>query len=170
VYGKKSDFKDQFHKLVHHMIRKEEFEDGWASMLEKYSLQKHPFLTQIYEVQDMWAKPYFKGVFCAKMTSTQRSESANHLLKTYVPPACPVHLFIRQYEKLQFDREDSESYEKRTSLVSCFCVLMYIVFMLPIDLQLTLSFFPRPLAGRCGVSAKCANRKACQESLHKGNV
>jgi hypothetical protein len=46
VYGKKSDFKDEFHKLVHHMITKEEFEDGWAKMLEKYSLQKHPFLTQ----------------------------------------------------------------------------------------------------------------------------
>jgi hypothetical protein len=118
VYGKKSDFKDEFHKLVHHMITKEEFEDGWSKMLEKYSLQKHPFLTQIYEVRDMWAKPYSKGVFCAKMTSTQRSESANHLLNTYVPPACPMHLFIRQYEKLQFDRESSESYEeKRTSLV-----------------------------------------------------
>jgi hypothetical protein len=120
VYGKKSDFKDEFHKLVHHMITKEEFEDGWSKMLEKYSLQKHPFLTQIYEVRDMWAKPYFKGVFCAKMTSTQRSESANHMLKTYVPPACPMHLFIRQYEKLQFDREAAESYEeRRTSLVRC---------------------------------------------------
>jgi hypothetical protein len=29
-----------------------------------------------------------------------------------------MHLFIRQYEKLQFDREAAESYEeKRTSLV-----------------------------------------------------
>jgi hypothetical protein len=126
VYGKKSDFKDEFHKLVHHMLTKEEFEDGWASMLRKYSLQKHPFLTQIYEVRDMWAKPYFKGVFCAKMTSTQRSESANHLLKTYVPPACPMHLFIRQYEKLQFDREAAESYEERRTSLVCNNNINYI--------------------------------------------
>ncbi|KAI4996753.1 hypothetical protein ZWY2020_052095 [Hordeum vulgare] len=51
------------------------------------------------------------------MTSTQRSESANHMLKGYVPPGCPIHLFLRQYEKLQFDRDSEESFEeKRTSL------------------------------------------------------
>ena len=79
--------------------------------------KKNAFLTQLYEVRGKWAKPYFMDVFCAKMTSTQRSESANHLLKGYVPPGCPVHLFIRQYEKMQFDRDSEESYqEKRTKL------------------------------------------------------
>ncbi|KAE8810982.1 Protein FAR1-RELATED SEQUENCE 3 [Hordeum vulgare] len=117
LWGKNSDFKTEFHKLVHHMVNEEEFEGGWAAMLEKYSLKKHPFLTQIYEVRHKWAKPYFRGVFCAKMTSTQRSESANHMLKGYVPPGCPMHLFLRQYEKLQFDRDSEESFqEKRTSL------------------------------------------------------
>ena len=87
-------------------------------MIEKYGLQTNAFLTQLYEVRGKWAKPYFMGVFCAKMTSTQRSESANHLLKGYVPPGCPMHLFIRQYEKMQFDDNSEESYqEKRTKLV-----------------------------------------------------
>lgn len=117
IYGKKSDFKNEFHKIVHHMITTEEFESGWDLMISKYSLEKHPFLTQIYEVRHMWAKPYFKGVFCARMTSTQRSESANHLLKSYVPPSCPMHLFVRQFQKLQHDRHSAECYEeKRTSL------------------------------------------------------
>ena len=94
LWSKNSDFKLEFHKLVHHMITKEEFEAGWDQMLEKYSLRKHPFLTQIYEVRHKWAKSYFRGVFCARMTSTQRSESANHLLKGYVPPGCPMHNFL----------------------------------------------------------------------------
>uniref|UniRef100_A0A453QFX7 Protein FAR1-RELATED SEQUENCE n=1 Tax=Aegilops tauschii subsp. strangulata TaxID=200361 RepID=A0A453QFX7_AEGTS len=81
-------------------------------------LQNNVFLTQIYETRMKWAKPYFMDVFCAKMTSTQRSESANHLLKGYVPPGSLMHLFVRQYEKMQFDRDSEESYqEKRTKLV-----------------------------------------------------
>lgn len=110
LWSKKSDFKLEFHKLVHHMITEQDFEAGWEEMLNKYLLHKHPFLTQIYEVRHKWAKPYFKGVFWAKITSTQRSESANHLLKGYIPPGCPMHLFLRQFEKLQFDRESKESF------------------------------------------------------------
>ncbi|XP_037469050.1 protein FAR1-RELATED SEQUENCE 5-like isoform X1 [Triticum dicoccoides] len=118
LWSKNSEFKMEFHKLVHHMTTEEEFEQGWQQMLDKYSLKKHLFLTQIYEVRHKWAKPYFMGVFCAKMTSAQRSESANHLLKGYVPPGCPMHLFLKQFEKLQFDRQSEESFqEKRTSLV-----------------------------------------------------
>uniref|UniRef100_A0A8R7TXA8 SWIM-type domain-containing protein n=1 Tax=Triticum urartu TaxID=4572 RepID=A0A8R7TXA8_TRIUA len=39
------------------------------------------------------------------------------MLKNYVPPACPMNLFVRQYAKLQFDREREEGFqEKRTKL------------------------------------------------------
>uniref|UniRef100_A0A453NFR4 SWIM-type domain-containing protein n=1 Tax=Aegilops tauschii subsp. strangulata TaxID=200361 RepID=A0A453NFR4_AEGTS len=79
--------------------------------------KKNTFLTQIYETRMKRAKPYFMNFFCAKMTSTQRSESANHLLKGYVPSGSPMHFFVRQYEKMQFDRDSEESYqEKRTKL------------------------------------------------------
>lgn len=51
------------------------------------------------------------------MTSTQRSESANHMLKNYVPPTCPMNVFVKQYGKLQYDREQEEGFqEKRTRL------------------------------------------------------
>ena len=118
LYGKTSDFKSELHKLVNTMLTESEFEGGWAAMLDKYKVHENPFLTQIYEVRHRWAKPYFKGVFCANMTSTQRSESANHMLKTYIPPGCSMHLFVKQYEKLMFDRDSEESYqERRTSPV-----------------------------------------------------
>ncbi|XP_047043527.1 protein FAR-RED IMPAIRED RESPONSE 1-like [Lolium rigidum] len=51
------------------------------------------------------------------MTSTQRSESANHMLKTYVPPGSAMHVFVKQYNKLLYDRDSEESFqEKRTRL------------------------------------------------------
>ncbi|XP_024312718.1 protein FAR1-RELATED SEQUENCE 7-like isoform X2 [Brachypodium distachyon] len=110
LYGKKSEFRAEFHKLVNLMCMEEEFESCWAEMLEKYGLQKQPFLTQIYEVRRKWAKSYFRNISCAKITSTQRSESASHVLKTYMPPGCPMHIFVKQHEKLQFDIDSEESY------------------------------------------------------------
>ncbi|XP_044386961.1 protein FAR1-RELATED SEQUENCE 7 isoform X2 [Triticum aestivum] len=80
-YTKKSDFRAEFHKLVHEMLTIEEFEDGWAALLEKYSLKNNTYLMQIYKTRQKWAKPYFAGKFCARQTSTGRSESANHMLK-----------------------------------------------------------------------------------------
>nr|XP_045083504.1 uncharacterized protein LOC123493637 [Aegilops tauschii subsp. strangulata] len=48
---------------------------------------------------------------------TQHSESANHMLKTYMPPASPMLVF-GEYMRLKFDCERDESYkEKRTMIV-----------------------------------------------------
>jgi hypothetical protein len=74
------------------MLTQEKFEGAWVHMLSTYALEKNPYLYQIYETRAKWAKPYFSGIFCARMTSTQRSESANHMLKTYVPPGSAIHV------------------------------------------------------------------------------
>lgn len=116
-HTKKSEFRTEFHKLIHEMLTIEEFENGWTFILDKYHLKTHPYMTQLYEVRHKWAKPYFSGKFCARQTSTGRSESANHMLKNYVPPKCPMNIFVKQYSNLQFDREQEEGFqEKRTRL------------------------------------------------------
>jgi hypothetical protein len=119
-YTKRGEFQPEFHKVLNAMLTAEEFESAWHILVEKYKLQNNTFMTQIFEVRHKWAKPYFSGKFCARMTSTQRSESANHLLKGYVPPGCPMNLFVKQYMKIQFDRESEEGFqEKRTRMVRC---------------------------------------------------
>ncbi|KAM0828651.1 hypothetical protein ACQ4PT_067404 [Festuca glaucescens] len=90
--GKNSQFKADFHQIVDQMLTKDEFEGAWVDMLRTYALEKNPYLYQIYEMREKWVKPYFSGVFCARMTNTQRSESTNHRLKTYVPPGSAMHV------------------------------------------------------------------------------
>ena len=120
------------YKVVNHMLTKDEFETARGISLDMYNLQKHPYMTQIYEIRSKWAKPYFSGVFRAKMTSTHRTESANLILKSYMPPKSRMHMFARQYMRLQLDPERDESYEeKRTKIVittRCFEIHMISTF------------------------------------------
>jgi hypothetical protein len=51
------------------------------------------------------------NVFCAGMTSTQRSESANHMLKQFTQRSSPMHLFVRKFNEFQNDRIEQEQKE-----------------------------------------------------------
>uniref|UniRef100_A0ACD6A859 Uncharacterized protein n=1 Tax=Avena sativa TaxID=4498 RepID=A0ACD6A859_AVESA len=108
VYKKYPTFSDDFHKLANHMLTIDEFESAWKAISIKYGLEANPFMVRAFECRDKWAKPYFKGIFCARMTSTQRSESANHVLKIYIPCNSSINRFIAKYSKLISDRENSD--------------------------------------------------------------
>lgn len=112
-YTSNKEFRDKFHLMLNEMLTTDEFESTWKSLLKDYGLENNVFLTQIYETRHKWVKSYFKGVFCARMMSTQRSESANHMLKNIVSPSCPLHQFIQQYMKMQYIRDEEENYEER---------------------------------------------------------
>jgi hypothetical protein len=124
VHKSHPTFSDEFNKVINHMLTVEEFEKGWGYLIERYNLGTNPFMTRAYEVRDKWAKPFFNNVFCARMTSTQRSESANHVLKVYVPCKSSINMFIKQYTKLIDDREkaDDEA-EKNRSQVLALCTV-----------------------------------------------
>uniref|UniRef100_A0A0A9CTF0 MULE transposase domain-containing protein n=1 Tax=Arundo donax TaxID=35708 RepID=A0A0A9CTF0_ARUDO len=115
MYSKKSEFKKEFHKIVDNMWSIEEFEQAWQQMLDKYKLHKNAFLEHIYDTRNRWAKPWLKGIFCAKQTSTQRSESGNSMIKRYAGRSCPMHQFVQMYQRLQFDQECDESMEDQLS-------------------------------------------------------
>lgn len=102
------------------MLTPEEFDSGWQYWTNRYDLVGNPFMTRASEVRDKWAKPYFNDIFCARMTSTQRSESANHVLKVYVPCKSSINMFVKQYTKLIDDREkaDDEAEKNKTQKTS----------------------------------------------------
>ncbi|RLN09400.1 hypothetical protein C2845_PM11G02770 [Panicum miliaceum] len=59
-------------------------------------------LHKAYDKRKKWAKAYNKGKFCARMRSTQRSESANHMLKTVVPRNSSMNRFVENLNKLLY--------------------------------------------------------------------
>ncbi|XP_048575100.1 protein FAR1-RELATED SEQUENCE 5-like isoform X2 [Triticum urartu] len=117
LYMKEREFQAEFYKVVNHMLNEDEFETTWGMLLNKYNLKKHPYMTQIYEIRRKWPKTYFKEFFCIKMTCKERSKSVNCMLKKHMPPARPMHTFVRQYMRLLFDREREESYEDKRMMI-----------------------------------------------------
>ncbi|CAM0913334.1 unnamed protein product [Alopecurus aequalis] len=115
IYSRVEGFKKVLHELLDEIVSANEFEERWGQMLVEYNLQNNQFLARAYDNREMWAKAYFRETFCAGMTSTQRSESANHMLKTYVPRSAPMHLFLSQYNRMIADRVAEEGREEHAT-------------------------------------------------------
>ncbi|CAO2175889.1 unnamed protein product [Urochloa humidicola] len=111
-YSKNSIFKKLFNKLITFETNEGTFERKWKALMKAYNLTKNTYLNRLYKYRKMWAKPYFMNDFCGGMTSTQRSESANHMLKTIIQKAAPMHLFVSKFNELQKDRNTEESKEE----------------------------------------------------------
>lgn len=108
IYSKKNGFKLAFNNVVNEMLTVDEFEKAWGELIEAYGLTENAFMIRAFEVRQKWAKPYFKDKYCGRMTSTQRVESANHMLKVYVPAHSSMNKFVSQYNKLLKDRNEAE--------------------------------------------------------------
>jgi hypothetical protein len=66
-------------------------------MEDKYGRQEHPATKSLYAKWEMWIMAYFKGLYYSRMTSTQRSESTNRVLKDgFVNSVTSLHQFAKK--------------------------------------------------------------------------
>lgn len=108
LYTKNKKFRDEFWLVVNGMLTEDEFEVAWADIVKKYHLEENGFMKRIYSSKKKWAKPWSRDKFCARMSSTQRSESANFMLKRFVPRNSSMNQFVSQYNKLLCERDREE--------------------------------------------------------------
>ncbi|KAL6644524.1 hypothetical protein ACP70R_016132 [Stipagrostis hirtigluma subsp. patula] len=109
LFNKHKEFQNDFNKVVNHMLTQEEFEDAWKHMAEKYNLADNAEIIRAFECRSMWAKPWFKDIFCARMCSTQRSESLNAVLKSFVPRHSPMNQFVHKYTSLILEQQKADA-------------------------------------------------------------
>ncbi|PIN12418.1 hypothetical protein CDL12_14969 [Handroanthus impetiginosus] len=76
-------FSKDFSSCIYDYEEEEEFLNAWQEMLEKYGLQSNKWLERMFKIREKWALVYGRQIFCADLTTTQRSESMKSVLKRY---------------------------------------------------------------------------------------
>jgi hypothetical protein len=109
---------DTLISIINHPLTPNEFENAWAQMLERYNLQGSKVLLKLYDDRRMWISSYFKEIFCGPVTSTQRSESVNAVIKTgYADNSTALHEFAKSFQELLEHNDENEARENFNSQV-----------------------------------------------------
>ncbi|XP_066161928.1 protein FAR1-RELATED SEQUENCE 5 [Oryza sativa Japonica Group] len=89
---KHRNFKEKLHFVINHPLTPSEFVAAWKDLVEEFELQGCEVMENLYNLRAEWIPAYFKQIYYARMTSTQRSESVNHMVKTgYLKELTALH-------------------------------------------------------------------------------
>ncbi|KAL5697724.1 hypothetical protein ACHQM5_028841 [Ranunculus cassubicifolius] len=105
-------FSEDFHLCIYCAETVDEFESMWERLLSDYILGDNPWLKTLYGIREQWALVYGRPHFCPGMTTSQRSESMNSLLKRYFSGCLILRQLVEEFEKAMFNRLDDEAYEE----------------------------------------------------------
>ena len=81
LYKMYESFKVEFTAILNWPLMPTKFEAAWHELVAKYDLHSNNMMIQLWDARREWISAYFKEVFCARMASTQGSESMNYILK-----------------------------------------------------------------------------------------
>ncbi|KAL9241236.1 hypothetical protein vseg_015367 [Gypsophila vaccaria] len=108
-FGNWSNIKIELTQVMHDSLDACEFDEAWTSMIEKYHLKDNPWIKETYEIRQQWVPAYWRDTFCAGMSSTQRSEQQNLLLKQFVNIETGLGTFLTQFENAAFEKVNEEN-------------------------------------------------------------
>ncbi|XP_042419722.1 protein FAR1-RELATED SEQUENCE 5-like [Zingiber officinale] len=75
------------------------FEKSWEEVIKCANLEKNDWLSSMYELRHKWVSVYFRHVFCAGMSSSQRSESSHSFFKRYISNENLLMDFITRFNR-----------------------------------------------------------------------
>lgn len=94
---KDKNLKERLESLINYPLGPTQFEVEWEKLVDECGIADHPAIRALWDKRERWIAAYFKGMYCGRMTSTQRSESQNRVLKDgYVSESTSLHMFARR--------------------------------------------------------------------------
>ena len=67
--------------VINHPLTPTEFEFAWNELVDEYGIREDDTIQGLWDSRKLWVAAYFKPLYCGRMTSTQRSESVNKMIK-----------------------------------------------------------------------------------------
>ncbi|EYU26870.1 hypothetical protein MIMGU_mgv1a025010mg [Erythranthe guttata] len=101
VFNKYPSFQGEFHHCIHDTMTTQEFEHEWTDLIQKYGLHENEWLTMLYGQREQWIPAYLQSMFCAGMSTTQRSESMNKFFKGFVRSTLDARYFKEKEKDLK---------------------------------------------------------------------
>ncbi|XP_057809346.1 protein FAR1-RELATED SEQUENCE 5-like [Salvia miltiorrhiza] len=121
IFSQFKDFSKDFGACEYDYEEEDEFIAAWNNMLNKYGLENNDWLRRMFKLKEKWALVYGRQMFCADMTTTQRSESVNSIVKRYVNYKHKFLEFFNHFQRLLEDRRYEElkvDFKANTSIPS----------------------------------------------------
>ncbi|KAH6786377.1 hypothetical protein C2S52_005929 [Perilla frutescens var. hirtella] len=77
----------------------DEFERSWKEVIKAANLENDKWISLMYGLRHKWVPIYFSDIFCAGMSSSQRSKSSHSFLKKYVSNKNSLMDFITRFNR-----------------------------------------------------------------------
>ncbi|XP_073121032.1 protein FAR1-RELATED SEQUENCE 5-like [Henckelia pumila] len=108
VFSSSKYFAKDFSSCIYNLEEEDDFLTAWQELLNKYDLQGNQWMDRMFKIKEKWSLVYGRQIFCADMTTTQRSESMNSVLKKYVNHKHDLLEFFKRFRRLINDRRYEE--------------------------------------------------------------
>ncbi|XP_059652865.1 protein FAR1-RELATED SEQUENCE 3-like [Cornus florida] len=111
IYLAHPSFYGELYSCINFSETIEDFESSWASLLDRFDLQKNEWLQAVYNAREQWAPVYFRDTFFAALSSNQGVSS---FFDGYVNQQTTIPLFFKQYERAlenSLEREIEADYD-----------------------------------------------------------
>lgn len=93
------DYYQSIKNVIQNSTTSDEFEKSWKEVIKCAKLEQNYWLTLMYEMRQKWVPTYFNHIFCAGMSSSQRSESSHAFFKRYVSNKNSLMDFITRFNR-----------------------------------------------------------------------
>ncbi|XP_075486498.1 protein FAR1-RELATED SEQUENCE 5-like [Primulina tabacum] len=113
------DYYQSIKNVIQNSTIPDEFDKSWEDVIKCANLEKNDWLLLMYELRQKWVPAYFNNVFCAGISSSQRSESSHAFFKKYVSNKNSLMDFTTRFNRALRHQRHNELVADHIDLNEC---------------------------------------------------